>query len=102
VLRNVFERRAELALLQAVGFTPSRVRRLVLGEHAALMAAGLVIGAAAAIIAVLPQLLQTHGALPLLSLGATLLGVIVFGLAATWLAASLALRGNLLESLRSE
>jgi ABC-type antimicrobial peptide transport system permease subunit len=66
------------------------------------MAAGLVIGAAAAIIAVLPQLLQTHGALPLLSLGATLLGVIVFGLAATWLAASLALRGNLLESLRSE
>ena len=66
------------------------------------MAAGLMIGAAAAIIAVLPQLLQTRGAFPLLSLAATLLGVIVFGLAATWLATSLALRGNLLESLRSE
>jgi putative ABC transport system permease protein len=102
VLRNVFERRGELALLQAVGFTPNRVRRLILGEHATLMALGLMIGAAAAIIAVLPQLLQTHGALPLLSLGATLLGVVVFGLAATWFATSLALRGNLLESLRSE
>jgi ABC-type lipoprotein release transport system permease subunit len=102
VLRNVFERRAELALLQAVGFTPDRVRRLILGEHATLMAAGLMIGAAAAVIAVLPQLLQTHGALPLLSLAVTLLGVVVFGLAATWFATSLALRGNLLESLRSE
>jgi ABC-type antimicrobial peptide transport system permease subunit len=102
VLRNVFERRGELALLQAVGFTPHRVRRLILGEHATLMAVGLLIGAAAAIIAVLPQLLQMHGALPLISLGATLLGVVVFGLAATWLATSLALRGNLLEALRSE
>jgi putative ABC transport system permease protein len=102
VLRNVFERRGELALLQAVGFTPQRVRRLILGEHATLMAAGLMIGAAAAIIAALPQLLQRHGALPLLSLLATLGGVVVFGLAATWFATSLALRGNLLESLRSE
>jgi putative ABC transport system permease protein len=102
VLRNVFERRAELALLQAVGFTPDRVRRLILGEHATLMAAGLMIGAAAAVIAVLPQLLQTRGAFPLLSLAGTLLGVIIFGLAATWFATSLALRGNLLESLRSE
>ncbi|HEY6229497.1 MAG TPA: FtsX-like permease family protein, partial [Verrucomicrobiae bacterium] len=102
VLRNVFERRGELALLQAVGFTPRRVKRLILGEHATLMAAGLMIGAAAAIIAVLPQLLQTRGALPLVSLAVTLLGVVIFGLAATWFATSLALRGNLLESLRSE
>lgn len=102
VLRNVFERRGELALLQAVGFTPARVRRLILGEHATLMAAGLLIGAAAAIIAVLPQLLQTQGGFPLASLIITLASVVTFGLAATWFATSLALRGNLLESLRSE
>jgi putative ABC transport system permease protein len=102
VLRNVFERRAELAVLQAIGFTPHRVKRLILGEHATLMAVGLMIGAAAAVIAVLPQLLQTRGALPLVSLAATLLGVVIFGLAATWFATSLALRGNLLDSLRSE
>jgi len=102
VLRNVFERRGELALLQAVGFTPVRVRELILSEHATLMAGGLFIGAAAAIIAVLPQLLHAPGALPLVSLGITLAGVVVFGLAATWFATSLALRGNLLESLRNE
>jgi ABC-type antimicrobial peptide transport system permease subunit len=102
VMRNVFERRGELAVLQAIGFTPRRIRQLILGEHAALMAAGLMIGAAAAVIAVLPQLVQSHGALPLLSLGATLLGVVIFGLGATWFATSLALRGNLLESLRAE
>ncbi len=102
VLRNVFERRAELALLQAVGFTPGRVRRLILGEHAALLAAGLLIGAAAAIAAVLPQLIQSRGAFPLVSLGVTLAGVVAFGLAATWAAGSIALRGNLLNSLRSE
>jgi ABC-type antimicrobial peptide transport system permease subunit len=66
------------------------------------MAAGLLIGAAAAFIAVLPQLLQTQGALPLLSLIITLASVVTFGLAATWFATSLALRGNLLEALRSE
>jgi putative ABC transport system permease protein len=102
VLRNVFERRGELALLQAVGFTPARIRKLILGEHATLMAAGLLIGSLAAIIAVLPQLLQARGALPLMSLVVTLAGVVVFGLAATWFATSLALRGNLLESLRNE
>jgi ABC-type antimicrobial peptide transport system permease subunit len=102
VLRNVFERRGELALLQAVGFTPGRIRRLILGEHAFLMALGLLIGAVAALLAALPQFLQSHAALPLLSLAATLGGVVIFGLAATWLAASLALRGNLLDSLRSE
>ncbi len=102
VLRNVFERRGELALLQAVGFAPKRVRNLILGEHAALMAAGLMIGAGAAILAVLPQLLQARTGLPLVSLAATLGGVVVFGLAATWFATSLALRGNLLDSLRSE
>lgn len=99
VLRNVFERRGELALLQAVGFTPRRIRRLVLGEHAALMALGLLIGVIAAIIAVLPHISETHS---IASLLLTLAGVVIFGLAATWFAASLALRGNLLKSLRSE
>lgn len=102
VLRNVFERRGELALLKAIGFPRQRIRRLVLGEHAALMACGLFIGAVAAFLAVLPQLLRSGAGLPLVSLGLTLGGVVVFGLAATWVATSLALRGNLLESLRSE
>src|SRR5205823_11797015 len=54
VLRNVLERRGELALLMAVGFRKRTLRKLVLSEHAALMAAGLGLGTLAAAVAVLP------------------------------------------------
>src|SRR4029077_20577025 len=44
VLRNVLERRGELALLIAVGFRRRRVQKLVLAEHAGLLGLGVVIG----------------------------------------------------------
>src|SRR4029434_7572296 len=40
VLRNVFERRGELALMQAVGFPQPKLRRLVLTEHIWLLSVG--------------------------------------------------------------
>ena len=40
LLRNVFERRSELALLLAVGFRKSSLKWLVLSEHAALLVTG--------------------------------------------------------------
>ena len=42
VLRNVLERRGELAVMQAVGFSRSKLRGLVLREHMTLLWAGLV------------------------------------------------------------
>jgi len=53
-LRNVLERRGELAVLLAVGWRPVAVRNLVLQEHAALLGLGLLLGLVAAGIAVLP------------------------------------------------
>jgi len=44
VVRNVLERRGELALLLAVGFRRGAVKRLVMSEHAALLIVGLVVG----------------------------------------------------------
>ena len=102
VARNVWERRGELALLQAVGFRPGALRWLVLSEHAALLAAGLFIGTGAALIAVLPNLLSPGAEIPYVSLGATLLAVLGSGLLWTWLAACASLRGRLLESLRND
>ena len=58
VLRNVLERRGELAVLLAVGFRPRALRRLVIWEHAALQALGLLLGMLAACLAVLPVLLS--------------------------------------------
>lgn len=56
VLRSAAERRGEFALLQAVGHSASRIRRLLLMESVGIMAVGVAIGAVAALIAILPQL----------------------------------------------
>jgi ABC-type lipoprotein release transport system permease subunit len=102
VLRNVLERRGELAVMLAVGFRRRVVRRLVAGEHAALLLAGLGIGVVSALVAVLPALISPRGEFPAGSLALTLGAVLASGMVWTWAAAALALRGRLLDALRSE
>ena len=102
VLRNVLERRSELALLGALGFTRKTVSWLVLAEHGALCVAGLGLGVVAAGVAVLPSLLSATSNLPLGRIGLTLATVAINGVLWTWAATKLALRGSLVESLRSE
>jgi ABC-type antimicrobial peptide transport system permease subunit len=102
VLRNVLERRAELALLLALGLRRPALRRLVLAEHGALLLAGLGVGVTAALIAVLPTLLTPGMTVPFRSLALTLGAVFANGTLWTWLATGVALRGRLLEALRNE
>src|SRR5205085_5938699 len=56
LLRGVWERRGELALLRALGFRKSVLGWLVLAENAFLLLLGLAIGAASAAAAVAPHL----------------------------------------------
>src|ERR1039458_9963846 len=72
VLRNVLERRGELAVLLASGFRPRALRWLILSEHAALECLGLLIGIIAALAAVLPALLSLAAPVSYGSLAATL------------------------------
>jgi ABC-type antimicrobial peptide transport system permease subunit len=102
VLRNVLERRGELALMRAVGFQAGLLARLVLTEHWALLVLGLAAGIVPALVAVAPAVRTAGTAFPYLSLGLTLAAVAVTGLAWTWLATRLALRGPLLAALRNE
>jgi putative ABC transport system permease protein len=102
VLRNVLERRGELALLTAIGLRRKMIQKLVLREHAVLLAAGLLLGAAAAVIAVLPAILSPQTQLPYGVLAWTIGGVLINGLFWTWAATRVALRGNLLAALRNE
>jgi ABC-type antimicrobial peptide transport system permease subunit len=102
VLRNVLERRAELAVLMAAGFTRGTLRRLILSEHIALECLGLLVGVVAALVAVLPALLSLSPPISYRSLGMTLGLVFVSGLMWAWLAARVALRGELLSALRNE
>src|SRR5206468_2896587 len=92
VMRNVLERRGELALLLAVGFRARMLQWLVLSEHGALLWLGLGTGVIAAAVAVLPALLSPGAEIPYLSLALTLAAVLVNGMIWTWLAARFALR----------
>jgi len=101
-LRNVWERRGELALFRAVGFRRSRLATLVLLENASLLLAGLCAGVAAAIVAVLPHVLRGGAGLPWQSLAVTLAIVLVAGLLAGLGAVLATLRAPLVPALREE
>ena len=101
VLRNVMERRGELALMRAVGFRARTIEGLIFAEHFGLLATGLVIGVATALMAIAPAFCSSAG-FPYLSLGLTLAAVALVGLVGTWVATRLALRGPLLAALRNE
>ncbi len=102
VLRNVLERRGELAVLLAVGFRKPTLQRLLLIENGALLALGLAVGCVAAAVAVLPALLSPGAQLPWLTLGPTLAAVLLNGALWTWAATRYAVRGDLLAALRNE
>lgn len=54
--RSVLERSGEIGLLTAIGFTPSRLGRLIASEALAMVGLGLALGTLAAAIAVWPQM----------------------------------------------
>ncbi|MCB1242596.1 MAG: FtsX-like permease family protein [Verrucomicrobiales bacterium] len=98
--RNVLERRGELALMGAVGFTRQSLNALIVREHWMLHLAGVVIGIAAAIIAVLPKLNGGASGLPLGLLAVIDGGILLAGVVLCLLAARTALRGEMIRALR--
>ncbi len=102
LLRNVMERRRELALLRAVGYRPEHLRTMVIAENAYLLLAGTLIGAISAIVAILPAFLERGGHLPNPSLALLLLAVPIAGMAASLIAVKMVSRAPLLETLRAE
>ncbi|UCG34505.1 MAG: ABC transporter permease [Phycisphaerales bacterium] len=102
LLRNVWERRSEMALLRALGFRRSTLGWLVLAENGALLLAGLAVGCASALLAILPQLLTAPREVPWGSLALTLVLVLATGMLSGLAALRPALRTPLLPALRSE
>ncbi|MEN1680606.1 MAG: FtsX-like permease family protein [Planctomycetota bacterium] len=104
-LRNLTERRAELALLRAGGFSPSRLRRLVAIENLLLLGGGLGVGAVAAALALLPQTLGASAAdasLPWAATALMLAGVLATGMVIGGVATRLAAAGPIVPALRGD
>lgn len=102
MLRNVFERRGELALMRAIGFRNSSLAWLVLVENTLLLAWGLVAGTVSALTAMLPHLLTTGADVPWGMGGEVLAAIFLAGTAAAFLAVTEALRTPVLATLRGE
>jgi ABC-type antimicrobial peptide transport system permease subunit len=102
LLRSVWERRAELALLRALGFRKAALGRLILAENGMLMVAGLALGVIAALIAVAPGRLQEGGEMSVTRLVLFLAAVLIVGGVSAWAAAAATLRAPLLTALRRE
>lgn len=102
LLRNVLERRRELALLRAVGYNSSHFTLMVVAENALLLLCGLVTGTICALLAIAPVFFSRHAELPSFSLGLLLLAVLISGLSASIIATWAALRSPLLPALRAE
>jgi putative ABC transport system permease protein len=98
VLRNVLERRGELAMLQAVGFNKSTLKRLIFDEHSILMLAGLTCGIVAALVAVGPVLWTQAARIPYLLIAAIGGSAVLW----IWMATTFALGDKLIDALRSE
>jgi ABC-type lipoprotein release transport system permease subunit len=102
LLRNVLERRRELALLRAVGYNSSHFTLMVFAENLLLLICGLLTGTLCALLAIAPVFFARGGSLPHASLGFLLLAVLVSGLTASLVATRAALKSPLLPALRAE
>lgn len=102
MLRNVVERRAELALFRAVGFRRGNLAIMVLSENAMLLIWGLVAGTLCAIVAMLPHLLSIGADTPWAD-GIKLLGLVfATGMVAAMFAVREASKTPIVSTLRGE
>jgi ABC-type antimicrobial peptide transport system permease subunit len=102
LLRNVMERRKELALLRVVGYQARHLRTIVLVENAFLLISGTAMGAVCALVAIAPAFMERGGHLPNPSLGLLLLAVPLAGMIASLAAVRAVTRAPLIETLRAE
>jgi ABC-type lipoprotein release transport system permease subunit len=102
LLRNVLERRRELALLRAVGYRKRSLAFIIMAENAVLLVLGLAGGAICALLSIIPALHSRGNSFPYGRVGLMLTGVLLAGFLSSILAVATALRSPLLETLKSE
>ncbi|MEI6786843.1 MAG: FtsX-like permease family protein [bacterium] len=102
VLRVIRERRAEFALLKATGYSDRQIRRMIAGEHRLMLGLGLAVGGVSSLTAMWPNLHDSGVALPVTTMLAFLVGIILFHLLWIELSIRWACRAPLLDSLRNQ
>jgi ABC-type antimicrobial peptide transport system permease subunit len=102
LLRNVLERRRELAVLQATGYRRSHLVQMVMAESAFLLACGLALGVLCAGVAIAPAYMARAQAFPILPTLGLLAAVLAAGMLSTVMATRAVATSPLLEALKNE
>lgn len=99
---NVLDRRAQLAMMQAVGFGRHDLRSMLFMEHAVLLAAGLVLGLIPAALAVVPALITQGQMFPGGRIALIMAALLLCGMIWIRIAVTGVLKMNFLETLKNE
>lgn len=102
LMRNILERKKELALLAAIGYQQNSLFKLLFYENVFLLMAGLVCGVSAAFIGVLPSILSPSFEMPIGYILTLLLGIALSGLIWIWIPARMIKKFKIAESLKNE
>nr|WP_320119420.1 ABC transporter permease [uncultured Marinifilum sp.] len=102
LLRNIWERKKELALLTAIGYTAKDIFKLLFYENFFLLICGLFCGIGAALLAVLPSLFSPAFAIPYLYVGLLLGAMLLSGV--LWILIPIInfRKNNIIELLKNE
>jgi ABC-type antimicrobial peptide transport system permease subunit len=100
--RSVIERHRELSLMRAVGFSDSRIAKMLTLETALLLGGGILIGVLAAAIAIVPYIIEVGPQTSLLQPFVMLVLVLVAGFLSALLAIRTAMKLPILAGLRAE
>jgi putative ABC transport system permease protein len=102
VLRNLYERRGETAMLFALGYARRTLFRIYLLEHGILFLGGLVLGAVASATAIVPVYLFTHAQTSFTLLSGMLALVLIANAVCLVAAVVAGIEKNPIASLRQE
>jgi ABC-type antimicrobial peptide transport system permease subunit len=102
LLRNLAERKQEIAIYQAFGFNHRFIMKLVLTENLFILLAGIGIGIAAAFVGILPSFFSPAYRLPGAFLLAIILLILLSGFLWIYFPVKSSLNKNLVEGLRKE
>jgi ABC-type antimicrobial peptide transport system permease subunit len=102
LFRNILERKSEIALLLSVGYTKSKIIRLIFTENIMLLSIGVLIGTFSALIGILPSLLTESYSIPGLFILYIVAAIFISGILWIYLPIRKAFQLNLISSLRNE
>jgi ABC-type antimicrobial peptide transport system permease subunit len=102
LLRNILERKNELALLMALGYRKAEIFKIVFIENLIILLAGLTIGIFGSVAGIIPSLISPSFSFSPIAPLLIILLVLITGIATIFFAARSFFRKNLIDVLKNE